>query len=101
MVPGSGAVARSEKFQTLKIVRPEYPATAIRAGREGVVRLEVHVDSLGKVTDVRNNEGMMGNQDLVDSAVRAVYLWEFKPYLLESGAVPFTVVVPFRYRLVD
>ena len=98
---GSAGVARSEQFQTLKIVRPDYPRAAIRAGIEGLVRLEVQVDTTGKVVGVRTDMNTSSNRELEDAAIHAMLLWVFKPYYEKSEPVPFTLIVPFRYRLVD
>jgi TonB family protein len=99
-VRGSSSVAHSKKLQIVKAVRPEYPPSAIHDGIEGLVTLEVSIDSLGAVIDVRTRQDTAGNRDLETAAVRAMYKWEFKPYLVNSRAVPITVRVPFRYRLV-
>ncbi len=101
VVPGSGEVARSENFQTLKIVRPQYPAGAIQKGQEGLVKLEASVDSVGRVVGVVTRENDTASAELEQAAVDAMYRWEFKPYLLNARPIPFTVVVPFRYRLVE
>ncbi len=98
---GSATVARSEKFQTLKIVRPEYPKAAIRAGLEGLVRLEVQVDTAGKVVAVRTDLNATRSSEMEEAASRAMRLWEFKPYEEKNRPIPFTLIVPFRYRLVD
>lgn len=98
---GSGGVARSQKFQTLKIVRPEYPRAAIRAGIEGLVRLEVQVDTTGNVVGVRTAANITASGEMEEAAIRAMRLWLFLPYREKSRPVPFTLIVPFRYRLVD
>jgi TonB family protein len=101
VVGGSGGVARSERFQVLKIVRPPYPRSAIRAELEGVVRLEVQVDTTGHVAGVSTEVNTTGSRELEDAAIHAMLLWVFKPYEVRSRPVPFTLIVPFRYRLVD
>jgi protein TonB len=94
-------VAKSEKFQTLKIVRPEYPKVAIRAGIEGLVRLEVQVDTTGKVVGVRTAANITASSEMEEAAIRAMLRWLFLPYREKNRPVPFTLIVPFRYRLVD
>jgi TonB family protein len=101
VVAGSGSVAYSEKFQTLRIVRPEYPRSAIHAGIQGLVRLQVQVDTAGKVVEVETQENTTSSTDLESAAIEAMLLWEFKPYVEHARPVPFTLIVPFRYRLVD
>lgn len=100
-IPGSGRVAQSEKFQILSIKRPNYPRVALRNGVQGLVRLEVHVDSAGTVSDVRVVESPQGSRDLVEAAVEAMYQWKFRPFTTNAGPVPFTVLVPFRFRLIS
>lgn len=101
VIGGSGNVARSERFQALKIVRPEYPRVAIRAGVEGLVRLEVQVDTTGRVVGVRTDANTSSSRELEDAAIHAMLEWVFKPYREKAKPVPFTLMVPFRYRLVD
>jgi TonB family protein len=101
VVQRSGPIAQSEKFQALKIVRPEYPLSAIRRGIEGLVRLRVEVDAEGSVVEVDAIENTAQDSTLEQAAVEAMGLWKFRPYRLESRAVPFTLIVPFRYRLID
>jgi TonB family protein len=98
---GAGQVAKSKKFQTLKIVRPEYPPAAIRAGLEGLVRLQVEVDTAGKVVGAGTELNTTNSREMEDAAIQAMKLWEFLPYQEKNRPVPFTLIVPFRYRLVD
>jgi TonB family protein len=99
--PGASRVAHSDKIQILKLVRPEYPIEAVREGIEGLIKLEVRVDSLGKVQSVRTMESPAPNALLEAASVRAMRLWEFKPYRVGAHRSNFIVIVPFRYRLVD
>lgn len=89
---------RSSQFIILTMVRPEYPAGAIQDGIEGLVRVQASVDTEGRVVGVTILESE------VDAACdqetrRAMALWRFKPYRIGGVAVPFSVVVPFRFRL--
>lgn len=98
---GSEGVSRSRKFQILKLVRPDYPKAAIRAGLDGLVRLHVQVDTTGAVVGVRTEVNTTSSREMEEAAIQAMLLWLFKPYQEKSGPVPFTLIVPFRYRLVD
>jgi protein TonB len=100
-IPGSGRVAQSEKFQILSIKRPNYPRVALREGIQGLVRLEVQVNVEGKVSEVRVIDSPQGSQDLVEAAVEAMYQWRFRPFATQAGPTPFTVLVPFRFRLIS
>lgn len=99
-VPGSGQAAHSERFQILSLKRPDYPRIALRQGIQGLVRLEVRVDVEGKVARVRVIDSPSGSDALVDAAVEAIYQWRFRPYETSGGVIPFTVLVPFRFRLI-
>jgi TonB family protein len=98
---GSEGVVRSQKFQILKLVRPEYPKSAIRAGLDGLVRLQVQVDTTGRVVGVYTEMNTTASRELEEVAIQAMLLWLFKPYQEKNRPVPFTLIVPFRYRLVD
>jgi TonB family protein len=98
-VRGSGEVAFSESFRVLKIIRPEYPWIAVEAGIQGVVKLEAQVSRFGRVEHVRVLENS-GDEELERAAVGAMYQWEFRPYRVNRREVPFTVIVPFRFRLI-
>jgi protein TonB len=98
---GSDGVARSQKFQILKLVRPDYPRAAIRAGLAGLVQLQVQVDTAGKVVGICTEVNTTSSREMEDAAVQAMLLWLFKPYREKDRPVPFTLIVPFRYRLVD
>lgn len=93
--------AMSDQFQVLRIVRPEYPPAAIRAGIDGLVELEVEVDDRGIVREVRVRHGPPRGAYLEYASVAAMQQWEFKPLQRGGRTVPFTVIVPFRYRFED
>jgi TonB family protein len=101
VIQKTGALAQSEKFQAVKMVRPDYPPLAIRRGIEGLVRLRVEIDVEGTVIEVDVIENTSQDGSLQKAAVDAMRLWKFKPYRINQKAVPFTLIVPFRYRLVD
>jgi TonB family protein len=93
--------ALSEQFQVLTMVRPDYPPTAIRAGIDGLVELEVEVNERGAVGDVRIRRGPPRGTTLEQASVEAMRQWVFRPLQRGGRAVPFTVIVPFRYRFDD
>jgi protein TonB len=80
--------------------RPEYPESARRGGREGLVRLMVHVDSTGTPTTV-TVVATSGSDALDDSAVAAVRKWSFRPGSINGVAVDSQVEVPIRFSLKD
>lgn len=91
--------AFSEQFQVLSIVRPEYPEPAIWGQIQGLVKLEVQVGATGNVLGVRVIENTSGSSLLEQASTEAMFRWKFRPYRVESGYVPFTILVPFRFRL--
>ena len=74
-----------------KVVRPAYPESAVRAGKEGEVLLEAVVDATGVVTDVRVAKGIDAGLD--EGAVAAVRKWKFKPGTI-AGQKVAVVVAP-------
>jgi TonB family protein len=93
------APALSETFQVLRIVRPEYPSAAIWNQVQGLVKLRVQVGVTGRVLDVKVAENTSGSEILERAACDAMYQWEFRPFHQGRNAVPFTIIVPFRFRL--
>ena len=99
--PGSVPEAFSDQFQVLHMVRPEYPVEAIERNQQGLVRLEVRVGISGRVLNVRILESPYGSRPLERAAVQSILDWEFRPFHVDDRIIPFTVIVPFRFRLVD
>ncbi len=93
--------ALSEMYQVTRIVRPEYPTEAIRGNQQGIVSLEVRVGISGRVLNVRILESPHGSRSLERAAVESMLDWEFRPFIVNNNPVQFTVIVPFRFRLVD
>lgn len=81
------------RVAVLHRVDPLYPASAERAGEEGIVLLEVQIDSRGKVIGV-NVIQSSGFSQLDAAALKAVKQWHFAPVV--SGA---KVRVPIRFEL--
>ena len=80
-----------------KNVAPVYPPVAQAAGVQGVVILEVVIDTDGKVKDARV---LRPQPSLSEAAVAAVRQGEYEPTLLNGAAVPviMTVTVTFSVR---
>lgn len=83
----------------MKEVKAEYPARAMTAGTEGLVRLECVVQADGTVGDVRVIEGI--DPELDTAAVAALRQWIFKPGTKDGTAVPVTVEVEIGFALRD
>jgi TonB family protein len=86
-LPASGADVRAVRTR----VAPVYPEIAKRMKIEGVVMVEVKVDSDGKVNEVKM---VSGNRVLSAAAEDAVRHWKF-----ESGSGPSTVDVSITFSL--
>lgn len=76
---------------------PEYPASALRSGRSGVVVLSVQVDADGRPTRVRVSQ-RSGTRELDRAAVEAVRRWRFRPAQANGQAVPGEVEVPIEFN---
>lgn len=73
-------------------VEPAYPPIAKAAGVSGSVVVEVSVDKAGKILSAR---ALSGHPLLKDSAVAAMYLWEFAPTERATlSMVTFTFELP-------
>ena len=77
---------------------PVYPAAAIAARLEGRVLLEISIDSVGNVKQVRVATSS-GTPLLDDTAVAAVRQWRFRPALRNGQAVAWDCQLPVRFRL--
>ena len=94
----SEATSRSSEFVIERMVRPEYPRSAIQREAEGIIRVQAQVDPEGRVLSVvilTTN----ADPDLVESTRSAMTRWKFRPYLVDGRPVEFSVLVPFRFRL--
>jgi protein TonB len=81
-------------------VNPEYPPLARQARVAGIVLLEAHVDTEGRVLDVKL---LRGHQLLADAAIEAVKQWRYQPLLLNGIPTEFllTVNVDFKLQMAD
>jgi protein TonB len=64
--------------QVIQRTQPDYPAESLQAGEEGEVRLQVALDALGNVEDVRVVSSS-GSHTLDRAAISAVRVWRFRP----------------------
>jgi len=80
----------------IKDVKPVYPEQSLLAGDEGVVLVELKVDTSGSVTDTRVLWSKCSR--LNESALKATRSWQFEQVLVDGKARPFAVTaqVPFR-----
>lgn len=79
-------------------VFPRYPDEARRARTEGVVHLEVLINSAGGVAEVTVTKGLTNG--LNEAAMTAVKQWVFEPHVNPEGKpVPALVDVVIMFRL--
>lgn len=76
---------------------PEYPQEARDARIQGVVVLEVVIDSAGSIADIKVIRGLpLG---VTEAAIEAVRQWRFEPARLNDEPVAVQYVLTVRFRL--
>jgi TonB family protein len=89
-----------EQPEMIEQVNPEYPAEAKAAGTEGVVWVQVYVDSLGNVQQARAAK-TSGSTLLDDAAVKASWKSKFTPAKKDGKPVPVWVTYKIVFKLMD
>lgn len=95
---GSGGVQFKAKPDYLRNPPPAYPAQAKRLKQQGLVTLNVWVNSKGKVTKVTLRRSS-GFSSLDRAAMTSVQRWKFRPARMNGIKVDSKVIVPVRFRL--
>jgi len=80
-----------KKTQIVHMVKPAYPVEAKKKGIEGLVRIDLTVNTKGEVTKATV---VSGPEELREAAVTAVRQWRYKPL-----DVDFKVTVDVNYQL--
>jgi TonB family protein len=80
----------------IKDVRPAYPPEAMAAGIQGVVVVEVSIDTEGHV---RGAKVLRSIPELDEAALAAVRQWEFAPAVSQGVAVPVVATVTVNFTL--
>jgi len=104
--PGKDAVTASSDSGAIMDARPDYlsnpppvyPDSSRRAKQEGVVILEVIINTDGRPESIEV-QSSSGFEPLDHSAVNAVHKWRFRPAFLGSLKVRSRVIIPVRFRL--
>ncbi len=80
----------------LVYVPPEYPALASQAGLAGMVIIEAHVGTDGRVKDAT----VLRGQPLFDEPARAAVMqWRYQPLLLNGVPMEFVLTVTVQFAL--
>ncbi len=80
----------------IKITKPQYPAEAYAKKIEGVVVVEILIDSQGRVVRAH----VIQSIPLLDAAaLQTVYQWRFKPAMKDGHPVPTIAHAPVAFRL--
>ena len=93
-----GRVAPPEALDAARNRGPTYPESSRRRGEEGVVRVELLVDSTGRVAEVRILESS-GFSTLDAAAVQTLRAWRFRPAQRAGLPVAGSITTAVHFRL--
>ncbi len=80
----------------IKITRPQYPQEAFVKKVEGVVTVEILIDSTGRVVRAR----ILQSVPMLDAAaLQTVYQWVFSPAIKNGRPVPTIAHAPVRFAI--
>ncbi len=85
-----------KKPRLIHQVKPEYPRSALRSGREGTVYVRFVVDRDGKVKDA---ETLRGPEIFERSALTAVTRFVFEPAVQDGKTVSVRMIVPIEFKI--
>jgi protein TonB len=84
----------------IKLVKPDYPAIARKAGIEGMVVLKILVNVDGHVIEAKVMKSL-GNAGCDEAAIDAAMKCKFEPALRRGKPVQVWVSYPVRFMLMD
>ena len=84
--------------KTVRVFEPPYPSMARESGFEGTVVINVNLDERGRIIRAWVASAR-APEILIDTAMEAVYRFDFSPALLRGVPVRSTVAIPFRFYL--
>jgi protein TonB len=93
-------MAWEEAPQLIKMVSPEYPPIARKAGVEGRVHLQIVVDEEGNVIDAQVVLAQPAGI-FEDSAIKAILQWKFKPARQRDRAIKVQMGQRMDFSLKD
>jgi len=77
-------------------VQPEYPPLAKQARIQGTVLLHAVIDREGKIEDL---QVLGGHPLLVETALKAVQQWRYRPYYLDGEPVEVETQITIHFTL--
>jgi protein TonB len=80
----------------IRPVSPVYPDLALQSRLTALVTLEAHVDTRGRVIDVKV---LQGHPLFDEAAITAVRQWRYQPLLLNGVPTEFLVAVTVKFNL--
>lgn len=80
-------------------VFPEFPESEKNSSVQGIVKLSIHVNERGQVTEVVVLENTTGSLKCSDAAVAAAYGSRFLPAKYGGKAVSFWITQPYRFDI--
>jgi protein TonB len=89
------SAATLDEYITRKVA-PVYPLIAKTAGVEGMVVLDIVINTKGELTDMKVINGPMM---LARGAQDAVRQWRFKPYIVDGAPVEIESQIAMSFRL--
>ena len=89
-----GVVGGAKPPKLIKMVEPVYPEEAEKAGIEGIVILELKVDTHGRVKDVKVLRSI---PELDQAAIDAVKQWIYEPPTVDGKPLENTLTVTVRF----
>jgi protein TonB len=96
--PPRGSEAEFVAAKVRSTSRPQYPATAMSRGHEGVAQIRLSLDAAGRVTAAALSSSS-GHAALDKAALKAAARWKFAPATSGGRPVASVIVVPIRFSL--
>ncbi|MBB4131005.1 TonB family protein [Xanthomonas sp. 3075] len=96
--PAHAAPAAGNALDFATLQPPTYPATALAAGTEGFVELQIDIDPSGvpqRIAVVQSTPAGVFDQAVLDAARR----WRLKPAIAHGKPVASSVLVPVRFAM--
>jgi TonB family protein len=88
--------AEDQASRLVRSVKPEYPARALEARIQGVVRMSAVIGADGRV---RSLQLISGHPLLIDPAAAAVRQWQYQPLVVQGQAVEVLAPVEVVFEL--